>query len=186
MTLEDTAVRETSVDWLRIRQRRNRLQDLRFDSPDLFVVYGSPEPRCLAPTWLDGLRCHEGILVRFSDEQGHPLRVKHDAELGRWLEGASQSVTELSGLSSTDWRSSPQQLINRIVEKRRELGRPVRLALDISCCPKAHFLTLVATCLAAGHVAGLQVLYSSAIYKTGNGGPLDDVGEEAVFSRGDW
>jgi hypothetical protein len=56
-----------------------------------------------------------------------------------------------------------KKLIRSLIEK---LNRPLKLALDITCCPRYVFLFLVAFCFRNNLIKELAIFYSEANYQT--------------------
>ena len=59
-----------------------------------------------------------------------------------------------------------------------ELGRPIYIGFDITCCPRFVFLYILGYCLRTGIAKDISFFYSEGIYESGS--------KEYVHTRGSW
>lgn len=159
----------------------------KIDSYDILVTCSSTEPRCLA--LIDHLQTStkfsKFIILSSSDMRFQTEESVNLEMLMRFAKCKSLSINVMVESFSKKWKSLIDMASHEIVESAINLGRPVTVALDISCMPKPIFLGLISSGIRVGYIRRVGALYFGASYQTFEG-DIGAIGEDDAFSRGTW
>jgi hypothetical protein len=155
--------------------------DLLRDRVDLMIAFSSWDSRSVAVTAADVLTAEESVLVLFDvrDQQG--LRDSHDRQLEEYLTRQARVTRILRG-NSTELADVWSQLFVTIGELRQRLGRPIRLFVDLSACPRYYALAILANALGRGIASSICLFYSEGLYDDRHG----DAERHEIFTSGRW
>ncbi|MHB9144330.1 MAG: hypothetical protein ACYC5Y_03225 [Symbiobacteriia bacterium] len=152
---------------------------------DVGLCVSSWEQRCTAMTAGHMTFDRAGLIVfeQAPEHEGGPgagVVPKYDAILRKFLEEHSQNgITEVRG-DVKDLRGVFGKIAQFIRSTREEKGRPLRLFMDITTCPKYYFLGVLGLCVREALCDRITFHYAEAQYTSEEGDG------QYVFTRGPW
>jgi hypothetical protein len=146
---------------------------------DLLVMAASWDSRCLCLLRAD-VRARCGIGVFFENRGVLGLRDAHDPKIRAYLSERCNSVHEIEH-ASEDLEGLWQELWKAAWEAYAQVGRPLRLLLDLSTCPRYYAMALLAGGFRKGIIAALTCFYSEGRYPEPN-----ETNTHEQFTTGRW
>jgi hypothetical protein len=152
---------------------------------DLLVAVPSWDSRCVAIASCSDLTAEECILLLFPgvDPDGH--RQRNERDLVAFTKDSCRRITRVDGPSlslDATWAA----LWNAIRGTSLSVGRPLRIALDLSTFPRFYALGTIAGCLKYGYAASISVLYSEGDYQARTNRRSEVEAPDFPFSSGEW
>lgn len=148
----------------------------------LFVP--SWDSRCLAVTKTPHLRIDNSLTILFSGKDAEGRRDSNERILSSWLRSWSADLSEVTGASS-NLDSVFEEAVTWLAEVWAKKGRPIRLLIDFSTCPRYYALGLLAMGLKNGILSSATILYSEGQYKSIQGDG-NFKGSPEILTRGRW
>lgn len=184
------ADRKEQIVYFGVTEKRCANADMVLPSCDLYIGVASWEERCLEITKANAQGADNGILVCFRKDGGTGKRREHFNSLKTWMNGFCKDVNIIDHSSSTDYEVAYQLIADCIMEVYNKVGRPMRVVLDASCCPKSYMLFLFGFGVRRGLFSALSIFYAEGRYKTvsskNSTGPQKESAASYHFTEGDW
>jgi hypothetical protein len=153
--------------------------ELLSDKFDLMVLVSSWDTRCISIVEGDDLHAKYGVTMYFNARDNKGLRDKHDLLLENFCKASCSAFNKVCG-SSTDVHGMWDKLLKLIIIARRECGRPIRVFVDISSCPKYFAMAILGYCLRTGIAEKVTMFYAEGIYEE------KVEASEVAFTGGHW
>lgn len=184
-----TYLRSYVAGFLEAKQVSGATSALEVPEVDVVFAVSSWEPRCLAIRDLGVGKARVGIWLQFLEMGELGNRQDHDSKLGDWIATKCESVIPIEGVSAVDEQRMFPALRRAIADANRVLGRPVKVLVDVSCCPKAYILFIIGFALNSGCVSDLHLFYAQAFYSKETTDALLSGRQERKsyrFTEGEW
>lgn len=96
------------------------------------------------------------------------------------------SVVEFFG--STEFQKNADRLVNLVTERVTQVGRPIKILVDITCMPKAYTLFLMGMGFFNGYISRLDCVYAEGAYSLGDPStdPTPSPDARGIISDGEW
>lgn len=162
-------------------RRAGSVSELLFGSYDLLLCAPSWDSRCTCITTAEQLTVGNALVFDFRNIGELGLRSAHDQRVREFVSSHCDRATLIRGKSEdleTTW-SAVQASVLDVVRTR---GRPIRLLIDISTCPRFYALGALAFCLEAGLAESITVFYAEGAYPE----QTDDQARHEMFTIGRW
>lgn len=128
---------------------------------DLVVLASSWETRCLSAALARAWGSQSVVLLLFDEKDVLGLRDQHDLRMVSTLADADLSIVRGS---ATDTHMITSELMALVAERRREVGRPLRVFVDMSSCPRIYNLLWIGWGLRGGWIAEIDYFYAEGQY----------------------
>lgn len=152
---------------------------------DLLVLTSSWDSRCVSICDASDILTKYIMLILFEIRDPFGFRDNHDRRLIEYITSKcdKNNTIYLRGYS-VEVESMWQQIMDNILTIRESQGRPLRILLDLSTCPRYYALALVGSCLSYGIAEYISVVYAEGMYRS----CLMDSATttEYIFSKGHW
>lgn len=129
---------------------------------DLLIMAASWDSRCLCLLSAD-VRARWGIGIFFENRGVLGLRDAHDPQVRDYLEHRCETVREIEH-ASEDLDGLWQELWKGAWEAYTNVGRPLRVLLDVSTCPRYYALALLSGGFRKGIVESVTCFYAEGQY----------------------
>lgn len=146
---------------------------------DVVVMTASWDSRCTCLTDAD-VTATVGIGIFFESRGSGALRDAHDPIVSQYLESRSAEFVRLTR-ASEDTDGLWHELWARVQRAAQACGRPIRVLLDLSTCPRIYAMALIGNGFRSQLVAEMTVFYAEGAYPAR---PVDEPHE--VFTAGRW
>jgi len=146
---------------------------------DVLVVVSSWDRRCLCITDCPDLTASTAIGVYFDVRDSSGLRDAHDKAVEQYCEMRGGLYEPIKG-QSLDLPGMWGRIFGRISQARRAAGRPIRICMDLSTCPRYYSISVLSRCLGQGIAESVTMLYAEGRYPKLNEGP------ELALTGGKW
>jgi hypothetical protein len=147
-----------------ISYRSKELDSIAQGAFDAIVLASSWDARSICITKAKNIRTQMGLVMFFQARDSKGLRDRHDSIIREFLNGSSESVKAVSG-PSCDVTSIWRQIEDHLVSLRVKLGRPLKLLVDLSTCPRYYAIGIVALSFARRLASHLYVFYAEGAYQ---------------------
>ena len=157
----------------------NYMEDLIEGHFDVSLFASSWDRRSIAVTAANRLRCTLGFGIFFDAKDQHGLREEHDRTLSEYGRSICDRFVPVHGPSTmvdVIW----EQLEGPVARMRESIGRPLKVLIDLSACPRFYSLGLLALCLRQQYAGTVTVLYAEGEY------PAVDTYDDYAFTGGRW
>jgi len=162
------------------RSRKSNTPGEILDEPfDLTISASSWDARSLCITEAKKISSSLGITVFFDARDKKGLRDKHDQVLESFWKSKSREYIPIRG-SSTHVGKIWQQIEDLANGLRRSQGRPLRVLVDISACPRYYSLGVLALCFSQRLAESVTMFYAEGLYKQNR------ENHEYAFTGGRW
>lgn len=131
---------------------------------DFVLAASSWDPRCLGLLDREDLRSHTAALLLFDNRGGSGRRDEHDAALRDFLSRRSEKVHEIAG-ASEDLDGIWARLSEVLAKTYAEVGRPLRVLIELSACPRYYSLGILGTALRERMLSTADLIYREAKYE---------------------
>lgn len=156
--------------------------DLLRDEFDVMLLVPSWDTRCLSVAGAKPLSANQGIVVLLAGRDKQGLRDRHDAQLASFASEHARTTAFVSGEAN-----GVQGLWNTLREglavHRERHGKPLRLLMDISTCPRYLFLAVLAWAMSPGMCQSISFFYTEANYPSE---PKGQIERHEIFTKGRW
>lgn len=149
------------------------------DQFDLLMLTSSWDRRSICIAHAADIRSNYSTLLLFDKRDRVGLRDNHDRVLLEFCNSHAQITKEIKGRSS-DISNVWSQLLQAIHNVKKEIGKPLKVCIDISACPRVYFLAILGTSLKMGLAESITFFYSEGIYSP------NDTTQDYVFYDGHW
>jgi hypothetical protein len=158
----DTAA--TARSYLAIEQGRYRTAEVEAGAVDCLIVFGSWEPRALEVSRIANVKATVGVVVAYSNTGSEGQGSANTASLQDWIADKCERVADPVQLNTLDETRSIGVIRGLLQRIYNEIGRPLSLVVDFSCCPKLYFLSMIAQGFSLGQIKSVTALYSEPVY----------------------
>ena len=133
------------------------------DEFDCIVVVPSWDERCVEITKTDGVRATTSIVCLFDNRGVLGLRDDHETRVIAWTQRCTVSTRIVRG-ASEDVETVWSGVLEAMVDTARAVGRPLRLLVDLSTCPRYYATALLAVGIGRGICSEIVMFYAEAEY----------------------
>jgi hypothetical protein len=130
---------------------------------DVALFASSWDSRCLCVTGSSGLRAERAIVLLFTQKDSLGFRLKHDEQLLSYVKRAATEVALIREASSA-LDQIRRSIMATVREALQAAGRPLRIFVDLSTCPRFYALDLLATCIKRGIAERVSIFYAEGKY----------------------
>ncbi len=153
---------------------------------DLMLLTCGWESRSIAISRVTSIQCNRAAIICFHDASGRkgyePAFLEALTEYaGRISGGQAIDVIEHN---SSDLDGMAIRLVEKVVEVRRKVGKPIRVVFDISSCPRYYFLYFLGVGMKGRLCESVTFLYSEGQYESE--GEYEKEVVEYVATTGEW
>lgn len=145
---------------------------------DLLICVSGWDKRSVAIIDATRLRAREALLVFFDELDAEGLRTRHDALLTAYATSVSSEFSVQRG-KATDVKLVWEALAEKVRSVFRKEGRPLRVCISASACPRYHTLALLGVGVGFGFIKSLTIVYSDGVYPA-----VDEDQIEVAFTGG--
>src|SRR6266550_1475856 len=146
---------------------------------DLLMLCSSWDRRSVCIAQADDMRATYGTLLLFDKRDNQGFRERHDKVLAEFARSHTKVTKEIKGQSS-DITNVWNQLYENLRNARNNLGKPLKICVDISACPRIYFLAILGTSFKTGLAESVSFFYSEGVYSK------DNKTQDYVFYSGHW
>ena len=150
---------------------------------DLAIFTSSWDSRCICICDACEAQSRYGLLILFEGRDSVGLREKHDKRLIEYAASKCGNVEYVKGFS-VDVEGTWKQIFEKVLRFREYEGRPIKILLDLSTCPRYYALALVGCSLSYGIAEHISIFYAEGAYGGRSMGSA--ASNEYVFSKGHW
>jgi hypothetical protein len=148
---------------------------------DLVVLSSSWDRRSVCVAQAKTFYAEHGILLLFSTRDDRGLRESHDRILTDYLNDSCSERHVISG-DSADYRRMWPEFENQVISVRTQVGRPLRILVDLSTCPRYFSLGLLARAIRGGIADRVSFFYAEGTYPE----EASDEDKHELFTAGGW
>lgn len=141
---------------------------------DLALLVSGWEQRCTAITHAD-IKILNAGLISFEHNLDY---LKYNTLLINYLKEKSNSLEVIFG-HINDLENVSGKILNFINKVFLKKGRPIKILIDITCCPKYYFLFILAHCFKNSICSEIDFTYAEGIYSHTHK-------KKYIFTHGEW
>ena len=150
--------------WLKGSSERFGVGTVTKEHFDILICASSWDSRCVAVTNETGLTADHSLLVLFASRDHSGLRDAHDPKLEEFCRKHTSTIHIVKG-SSAIVDGLWTQIHNILVSISSELGRRIKILIDISTLPRFLTGALLKMGLARSLCSKIKIFYSEGVYK---------------------